>query len=545
MAPSRLFPASRRVASTPLSTPLSIVDATVARFTPAGAIWVYDATPENIIVEEFVGQLQFSFESTLDLFPHWAGQLHWADFRPGGKHTERFNRPVITYGGGEDPGVEWTVVHRSSTVSGIVSTSSDRASGDGVWIGDSFPQDSLISKTNLALHDLHDCDGLPAMTVQVTLFDGGGWAVGIKMAHVLADVQSVMVFVHHWAASCSASTSLGHSRRPLADAPVFDPALLDAHAAGDIDAPSPDPELCKKARGLPVHRFDWWQAPMASASTENSRPSPHQMEALVAAGAELSPGDAAPWDTWDFSKTVSYALIHFTGQELESLKSAARESDSRGRAGTITKPGVSRLDALLAHVWAAINRARFPRSTNFTTTSVPGANDQTDVYLNVALGARTRVQPPLPDGFIGSPNFPLVYVQGAVRSAARDGDDESMRDSIGATARKIRETIGKFTAEAMGALLHDAAHEISPQRLWQAFMGKNHTLVTSWLRLRAYDLHFDGTGQRPRYVHAVMPKCDGLVQVMDAAVEDGGMDVALYLDADSMERLLHDSKLRV
>lgn len=94
-------------------------------------------------------------------------------------------------------------------------------------------------------------------------------------------------------------------------------------------------------------------------------------------------------------------------------------------------------------------------------------------------------------------------------------------------------------------MLHDAAHEVAPQQLWQAFLGTQHTLVTSWLRLHLYQVDFDGRGQTPRYVHAVMPKMDGCLQVMDAGVEDGGIDVSVYLDAEAMQRLVEDSQLRV
>jgi hypothetical protein len=94
-----------------------------------------------------------------------------------------------------------------------------------------------------------------------------------------------------------------------------------------------------------------------------------------------------------------------------------------------------------------------------------------------------------------------------------------------------------FTSDAIGAMLHDAAHEVSPQRLWQAFLGSEHTIVTSWLRLQLYEVDFVG-GAKPRYVHAIMPKMDGCIQVMDSGVQDEGIDVALYLDEVATRRLL-------
>jgi hypothetical protein len=46
--------------------------------------------------------------------------------------------------------------------------------------------------------------------------------------------------------------------------PIFDPQRLDLFAAGDIDSPSPDEEIVKKARELPQHKYDWYiQSPTA------------------------------------------------------------------------------------------------------------------------------------------------------------------------------------------------------------------------------------------------------------------------------------------
>lgn len=57
----------------------------------------------------------------------------------------------------------------------------------------------------------------------------------------------------------------------------------------------------------------------------------------------------------------------------------------------------------------------------------------------------------------------------------------------------------------------------------------------------------------PRYVEAVMPSCDGLVEVMEApGVEkkrkggswiDDGVDVSVFLEEKAMERLLVDKSL--
>ncbi|KAF7121632.1 hypothetical protein CNMCM5793_009103 [Aspergillus hiratsukae] len=504
---TRLFPLIPP--SSPITTPLSILDATVARFAPAGAIWLFNSYPQNIPESEFINRLQFSFVQTLSDYPQWAGQLQWAPVRENGLHTERFNRPMVVYGTPDDPGVEWRVIKRDDiSIGSLVPSARERASA-GTWNGDNFPQRDFLCDTPLALHDLREYQGLPGMQVQITLLKDSGYAIAIRMAHALADAQTLMVFVHQWAAASRAAFGSEYAKS-LMGAPVFNPALLDAHAAGDIDGPAPDPGLVSAARELPLHRFDWWKTDdpgysrLMVPNTLNSMPCREVLDSI-----ELTPSTSAPWTTWDLSRPIHYTQVHFSGAQLAEFKRVAL-AEGEGRRD------ISRLDALLAHLWISINRAR-----NL-------ANCPDTVFIDLSIGTRTRVSPPLPDTFLGSPLF-LTHVDAPAKTLCGA--------SIGTIASQIRETVALFTPEKIGAMLHDAAYETSPQRLWQAFLGSRHVLVTSWLRLNVYEVDFVG-GSRPRYVHAVLPKLDGEVQVMESGVDDNGMDVALYLEQEVMERFL-------
>ena len=102
-----------------------------------------------------------------------------------------------------------------------------------------------------------------------------------------------------------------------------------------------------------------------------------------------------------------------------------------------------------------------------------------------------------------------------------------------------------FQIDQISAYLHDVAYEASPQRVWQAFLGTQHTLVTSWQQLRAYEVYFGhtlaSTPKLARYVQGVMPRMDGLVQVMDIG-DSGDFDISLSLETSAMARLLRDSR---
>jgi hypothetical protein len=509
---TRLFPAQQ---PTPSTAPLSILDATVARFAPTGGIWIFQ-NPLNSDQQILIDKLRSSFRDTLSKFPQWAGQLQWAPVNPDGNHSERFNRPLVKYGTDADPGVEWTVIEHPLRADEITPTAEERASlttGSrlGAWKGDDFNQNLFISPNPLALANLRDYIGLPGMQVQITFLACGGYAIGVKLAHCLADAQALMVFVHLWAATSQKEFG-SETEPPIMGEPIFNPTLLDNCAGGDIDSRDRDRDLTQTARNLPLHRYSWWDTAdegypqVCIPTTENSKPPAEHLDRM-----KVSPSTPAPWPSWDFSRPVSYTLLHFPGPELARFQALAR-ADPSGRAD------ISRLDALLAYLWASIVRARGQ------------ADSSRPVYLDLSLGARARVSPALSDTFIGSPLF-LTHIGGPGSSTCRE--------TLGETASRIRETMDEFTPDAMQAMLHDAAFEVSPQRLWQGFLGTQHTLVTSWLRLRLYDVDFVG-GCRPRYVHAAMPKVDGCVQVMDSEVGDRGMDVAIYLDREAMETLLGD-----
>jgi hypothetical protein len=507
---SRLFPTPRLSKVT--SIPLSILDSTCARFSDTGAIWLFNASNDSRDEGVLIDHVKSSFVQTLNDFPQWAGQLHWAPFRPGGGHTERFNRAMITYGSDADPGVEWDVARHDFTVQSIVPTSDNLGLGDFFWDGGAFPQQDLLSPGKAALSNLKDFQGLPCVLVRISLLACGGYGVGIRIAHPLADAVSLMTFVHRWSAYARSGTS---SSSLFAD-PVFNPAALDARAAGDIDAAAVDADLAATARTLPINRFSWWDthvpgySPWLVASTQNSVPPP---DVLAQSATGVSPATTAPWHTWDLTRSVSYGLVHFSGAELRALQQVARNYSSGGGEAVL-----SRTDALMAHVFRLVNRARARYALA----------DGDEVFLNVTLDARRRVAPPLPATLIGSPLF-LAHVKGA---AAR------VREApLGALAAGLRGVVGGFSPPAVAALLHDAAHEVSPQRLWGGFMGSRHVIATSWQRLRVYEVGFEkgGGGEaRPAYVHAVMQKCDGIVAILDSAVPDEGVDLAVYLDAEAM-----------
>lgn len=189
--------------------------------------------------------------------------------------------------------------------------------------------------------------------------------------------------------------------------------------------------------------------------------------------------------------------------------------------------------ALLAHIWGLIVSARGQ------------ATDATSVHLDMTIGVRGRLSPPLPESTLGSP-LVIVPVTLPAREVASCSE---------LAASSLRSAIALCDAPSLAAHLHDAAFYLSPQRYWNAFLGERHTLVTSWVRLGVYEVDFGG-GQAPRYVEAIMPGCDGCVCVMEVSAGeastkgtekkwyDSGVAVSLHLRAEVAQRVLGDPSLR-
>lgn len=262
--------------------------------------------------------------------------------------------------------------------------------------------------------------------------------------------------------------------------------MLDVHANLDPRVTEPDAKRIHNARSLPMHRFDWWvtTAPgypsWATASSNATKPCPEELSQT-----QLSPSTDPPWSMWDLGAHVEHVQIRFSKAEVEKMKNAVLNtlpSDLEGQ-------GVSRQDALLAHIWILVNRAR----------QLENLQDQ--VYLDITLGIRNRVSPPLPDSFVGSPLL-IAYITETGANATTA--------TIGAIAGSIRRLLSQFTPQAVSDYLYDAAHEVSPQRLWQCFFGSRHVLVTSWARSQAYEVDFCGTGLA-RSVQPQLPLMDGLL----------------------------------
>ncbi|KAJ5896419.1 transferase family protein [Penicillium subrubescens] len=532
----RVFPTTKPIEH---AVPLSLLDATTADFACTCPIWLFERPDKADDEFDLAEHFRRSLRITLDAYPHWAGQLKSistldpTELKPEELrfpiHARRFGRIYSHYGTSEDPGIEFVTATSNDTLETLSPAS--RTTEYPIFDRGKTSLNGLVPSLRLANslgpNVVNEAGILPPiMAIQLTTLACGGFALATKNLHPLADIQSVIYFVKDWTKISQWVLSGSSFPKPQLN-PLFDPARLDSMAAGDINHTHPDPATIAKALNLPMHRYDWWSTP-ALCPWPQEIPEPFRNQEHTPVGPDM------PWSEWDFKAPVSHYLVHLNRSQVDQIYEATIKrtcndsSDSR----------ISRHDAVLAHIWSCITRAR------------QLGEDTGLVHCDLAYGTRPVLG--LGENFIGSPSLMMNIEMTGVEMTSPNIPEQQRRLSI---ARRIRDTVNRIGDKAaLGAHLHSLAYEKTPQRIWQGFLGRRHLIVTTWARAGLYEIDF-GLSSYPgiRYAEGVLPTLDGDVLIKDAPPsgdQDGssdakswidyGVDVSLHLRTEDMERLIRD-----
>ncbi|KAH6985335.1 hypothetical protein EDB80DRAFT_690984 [Ilyonectria destructans] len=214
--------------------------------------------------------------------------------------------------------------------------------------------------------------GLPKllMAILVTQLACGALVLALHGTHPLADATTFISFLKDWALI----SRFILNDEPLPQlTPVFDPALLNAQAAGGINVDQPDADIIRRAMSLPMHRYDWW----ASAAT---CPWPFQIPTPFKSKELTRTGKVMPWAEWDLAVPVSNYVVHLNRSQIDHLWNKATKNASQK---------LSRHDAVLGHIWSCIARARGL------------AEDNGPIHCDLVYGVRPSFR--LGEKFLGSP----------------------------------------------------------------------------------------------------------------------------------------------
>jgi hypothetical protein len=519
---------------------LSLLDATVANFALTNATWLFEKPPEssNVDFQQLAAGLKDSLRTALDAYPWWCGRVkmvmtadgntaHEATHLP--PHARRYGRLYVQYGASDDPGVEVVTATSLETLDSLYPE--QRTTAQPIWSGKDAPLGPFIPSSpqvNPRQPDELDANGRrkAPLAVQVTGLACGGWTLAVKSTHPLADITTLVTFVKDWA-TLHQSKITGQPKPQLYR--QLESWRVDDLAAGDINADSPDPVIVGTTTSLPFHRYDWWHP-----AAEKTCPWPVEVPEVFKDEVQRPVGKVMPWEEWDVTAPVSNYTLHFSHAQVEDLyKNAASSADGVTENGSSRR--ISRHDAVLAHIWSCIVRARRLQ------------DDEDPVHCDLTYGLRPVLG--LGESFVGSPII-LVNVELSGRTAS---------SSLPPVAQKIRETISSVKPSDLSAHLHAVSFEKTPQRLWQAFLGRRHILVTTWARAGLYDVDFfrsGGDSSGIRYADGLMPPLDGVILIKEAPPSgrkvdsskprswtEDGVDISIHLRTEDMERLIADPLL--
>ncbi|KAI8803570.1 transferase family protein [Cladochytrium replicatum] len=469
--------------------------------------------------------LRQALATTLQSYPQWCGRLKAIDVVDGNSvdghearafptHARPFGRLYVHFGSEDDPGVSFVEAASDTKLDELYDLFRTRQRP--LWNRDDDPIHRFIPSCEVAKAlepNLLSSDGrlAPLMAVQCTVLGCGGFVLAIKTTHPMADISSLVRVVKDWG-NISRASLVGDTVPILA--PVFDPSQLDALAAGDINAQKPSSEILSLAKRLPMHRYDWWAQP-------GCPPEKFADENLPLAGMPM------PWAEWDLNAPVSQYTIHLTKWQVEFLWREATQGLPKG-----SHP-ISKHDAILAHIWSCIARARKQE------------RDEGVIHCDLVLGARSALG--LDEAFLGSPIVMMnIEMRGSEVAAATTGS---------LLAQHIRKTVATVSCpSSLAAHLYSVAYEKSPQRIWQGFLGCRHVMVTTWAKSGIYEVDF-GLGGPIRFADGVVPRLDGCIMINEAPAlgsesyssswADRGVDLTVNIRTEDMERLLKDPLLLI
>jgi len=169
------------------------------------------------------------------------------------------------------------------------------------------------------------------------------------------------------------------------------------------------------------------------------------------------------------------------------------------------------------------------------------------MHANTSLSLRPASRFGLGEDFAGSP---IQIADVALPLSAFTGPPGGKTLPI--VASTFRKTLASLDGETLRAQVHSLAYEASPQRIWQAFLGRKHVIFTSWVKEAAYEVDF-GVGE-PVWMESVMDDLDGIVVLCEGAPLPGvaelsdqekkwwryGVDLGVHLETKALAELIAD-----
>ncbi|WCJ24974.1 HXXXD-type acyl-transferase family protein [Euphorbia peplus] len=214
-------------------------------------------------------------------------------------------------------------------------------------------------------------------------------------------------------------------------------------------------------------------------------------------------------------KKTTVDMLKVTREQVEKLKMKANEGKDLEK-----ERGYTRYETLTGHVWRSACKAR-------------GHQPDQPTALGVCVDSRSRMQPPLPDGYFGNATLDVIAVSSS---------GELVSKPLGFASSKIREAIEKVTNEYVISGIDFLKNQKDLTKFQDLhalggddgpFYGNPNLGVVSWLRLPIHGLDF-GWGKEI-YMGPGTHDFDGDSLLLPSHQGDGSLILAICLQVVHME----------
>ncbi|XP_059459203.1 uncharacterized acetyltransferase At3g50280-like [Corylus avellana] len=208
------------------------------------------------------------------------------------------------------------------------------------------------------------------------------------------------------------------------------------------------------------------------------------------------------------SPPLKQRVFHFSKEKIQQLKAKANDEMSTNK--------ISSLQAVLAHLWRSVVHSR-------------RLNADEEVCYCVLVGMRQRLQPPLPEEYLG--NAVLL-----VNVTATAGD--LLEHGLGWVASQINKTIASQKAEEIKKYVEDWIK--TPKFITPTFLPSNRLVTGSSPRFNVYGNDF-GWGRPLAVRSGAGNKFHGNLTVFPG-LEEGSMDFEACLSPETLLAMADDAE---
>ncbi|KAM3270745.1 hypothetical protein P3S67_028947 [Capsicum chacoense] len=203
-------------------------------------------------------------------------------------------------------------------------------------------------------------------------------------------------------------------------------------------------------------------------------------------------------------------IFHLSKESICKLKDKANSE--------MNVKSISSLQAFLAHLWRSITRCR-------------KLDDEKEVVISIIIGARTRLNPPLPKGYFGN----AVHIKQVKITAG-----ELLKNRLGWAAMQMNKMVVSQNSEEVMKFYKEWAENPLIFCKGSVFVGNISLGISSSPRYNIYGTDF-GWGKPVAVRSGMANKSDGKITLYPG-VEEGSVDIEVCILPETLKALESDQE---